>query len=523
MAYLSASCAFMNAFRPTSHGRHFHQTLHLATCILSLAVALRAASPEPAAAGPKAAPKYNVLILMADDARPWLGCYGDPEVKTPNIDRFSAKAVRFDQAFCQYPVCNPSRTSMLTGRYPNKTRMITNGIHHFRDIHPDWVTLPQYFKDHGYATINAGKLFHGRAQDLESWTEWIADQVPASARKGNEPISDVDESGTVAAQPRFRVLEGNGESGVDYWIADNGIKLLQKYRDQPFLLAVGFHAPHASPTAAKRFYDLYPLETRKLPPDFATKPTVPAGCPDFMLPKTNDVFYMKIENTPEEAKEVIRGYQAATSNVDWNIGRVLDELERLGLAEKTIVIVTSDHGYHNGEKGRWGKTSAFDVSLRVPLLVYVPGGGARGQASARTVELLDLYPTLADLCGLPPPAGVQGQSFSALLQDPAMDWPHAAFSMARTGGPIGYTVRTERYRYAEWGHGQQGAALFDHTLDPNETVNLVTKPELAPIVAEMRDRLKTAFEDDMPAQIPAVDPVYVPQHLQKKKPAPAGN
>lgn len=467
-----------------------------------------------AAAEKAARKKYNVLFLMADDARPWFGCYGASEMKTPHIDKLAAKSVRFQHAYCQYPVCNPSRTSMLTGRYPNTTRMVFNGIHHFRDIHPDWVTLPQYFRQQGYVTANAGKLFHGRAQDPASWTEWIADYVPAEHRKPNEPVSDVSaEDGTVAHQPRFRVLENNGESAVDYWIADSGMKLLRKYRDQPFFIGVGFHAPHASPTAARRFYDMYPLESMKLPPDFATKPTVPPDCPPTMLPKTNDVFYMEAENSEAAAKEVLRGYHAAVSNVDWNLGRVLDELEKLGLADNTIVIFTADHGYHNGEKGRWGKTTVFEVAQRVPLLVHIPGM-ERDQNSMRPVQLLDLYPTLCALCDLPIPPGLQGNSLDPLIKNPTADWPHPACSMSRTQGPLGYTVRTERYRYAEWQEGKGGSVLFDHKNDPNETTNLAHLESHAEVVKEMKRHLKNAF-GDMPSQIPAVDPVFVPKNLKK--------
>jgi arylsulfatase A-like enzyme len=488
----------------------------LQTTALGAAAAVARPAWAAGAAPAKRARPYNVLLLMADDARPWFGCYGVSEMKTPNIDRLAAGSVLFDHAYCQYPVCNPSRTSMLTGRYPNKTRQVLNGIHHFRDIHPDWVTLPQHFKQYGYATANSGKIFHGLAQDHASWTEWVADYVPEHARRGRVPVTDAPgEDGKVAPQPRYRVLEGNGEEGPDYWIAESGIKFLNKYKDRPFFIAVGLHAPHAAPTAARRFYDLYPLADMKLPRDFATRPTVPPGCPDFMLPATNDVFYMKVENTPEEAKEVIRGYHAAVSNADWNLGRVLDALARLGLAENTIVVFTADHGYHNGEKGRWGKTTVFEVAQRVPLIVRVPGGGGNGRGCQRTVQHLDLYPTLCELCGLPQPAGLQGHSLASLLADPKAAWAHPACGMSRTGGPLGYTVRTERYRYAEWDGGKTGSVLFDHASDPLETINLASTTAHASTVAEMKRLLAVAFENDMPSRIPATEPKYVPAHKSK--------
>jgi uncharacterized sulfatase len=209
------------------------------------------------------------------------------------------------------------------------------------------------------------------------------------------------------------------------------------------------------------------------------------------------------DTSPETAREVIRAYRASASWTDWNVGRVLDALARLGLAEKTIVVFTSDHGYHNGEKGRWGKTTVFEIALRVPLIIRVPGGISGGRVCGRTVQLLDLYPTLAELCGLPLPAGVQGHSLATLLQHPDAAWPFAAFSMAKTGGgPIGYTVHTERWHYAEWNGGEGGSVLFDVHQDPYERTNVAELPQHSRTVAELKALLKEAFVS-MPVRIPA--------------------
>jgi iduronate 2-sulfatase len=312
-----------------------------AAMLLTLPAALQAAD---------APRKWNVLFLMADDWRPEMACYGTPGMISPNVDKLAADGVRFDRAYCQFPVCNPSRTSLLTGRYPTQTGNIFNGDHHFRPLHPDFVTLPQYFKQHGYVTANAGKIFHGKAQDPPSWTEWIEDGVPREARRAasatqqtTKPAPPDNEEGAGAAGVRRVVLVGDGESDKDYWIAINGIKLLEKYKDQPFFIGIGFHRPHAIPTAPQKYFELYDVEKMPLPPDFAPRPALPKEIPATALPKDNDA-YMNDEVSPQTAREVLLAYRASATWVDWNIGRVLDALDRLGLADKTIVVLIGDHG-----------------------------------------------------------------------------------------------------------------------------------------------------------------------------------
>ena len=301
---------------------------------------------------------------------------------------------------------------------------------------------------------------------------------------------------------RYRVLPKDGDGDVDNWIAANGITLLNKYKDQSFFIAVGTHCPHAPPKAPQRFFDMYKLEDIKLPPDFASKPTAPTGCPSFMLPVTNDVFYMPNEVSPDLARRVIWATRAATSYADWNMGRLLDELDHLDLSKNTIVVFTSDHGYHLGEKGRFGKTTAFDTSLHVPLIVRVPDGAGNGKFSTRTVQLIDLYPTLAQLCGLPAPEGLQGRSFKELIETPTAVWDHPALSMAKTAGnAIGYTARTEKFRYVEWRNGQDGSVLFDVENDPSSTKNVADDPSYADTVKEMKKILKDGF-GVMPPNIP---------------------
>ena len=466
-----------------------------------LAISLPLLSGGLSVRGADAKKPFNVLFLMADDWRPEIGCYGSPGMLTPNIDKLAAGGVRFEHAYCQFPVCNPSRASMLTGQYPNATGVVFNGTK-LRDLHPDWITLPQYFLQHGYVTANSGKLFHGKIPDPPSWTEQIEEHVPREFRRAaaKSPADAGDDEGSGPAGVKFIMLEGDGQSDKDYHIASDGIQLLEKYKDQRFFIGVGFHRPHAIPTAPKRFYDLYDAAKMQLPPDFAPRPTLPAEIPAVALPKENDT-YMNSDTSPETAREVIRAYRASASWTDWNMGRVLDALERLGLADSTIVVFAGDHGYHNGEKGRWGKTTVFEIALRVPLIIRVPGAAGNGKASPRLVQLLDLYPTLCKLCGLAPPSDLPGHSLVTLLNSPDSVWPWPACSMAKTGGgPIGYSVRTEKWHYAEWNGGKDGAVLFDPQADPHEVKNLAGDSNQQAVIAEMKSILAKTF-GTMPPRI----------------------
>ena len=483
--------------------------LRAALCALILLLqpfAYAQAAPRAARQRPKK--KYNVLFLIADDLRPELGAYGKRGVRTPNIDRLAARGTRFDRAYAQYPLCNPSRTSLLTGRYPTETGVMDNNKY-FRAAHPDWVTLPQHFKNNGYATLRTGKIFHGGIDDQVSWSEGgesvdpsivnrgTNNQEPAPAPRprerdpdeveGDPPVQASNEGERRRmASDRIVVLEGDGESHGDYRTATRAVNYLERYRDKPFFLAVGFVKPHSPPTAPRKFFDLYDPARIKLPVDFAPRPAPPAGFPELSVPRRNADLFIGRDATPEQAREMIRAYRASTSFMDAQVGRVLDALERLGLKDSTVVVFWGDHGYHLGEKGKWSKAySLFEVGTRVPLLIAVPGGRAR--AAAGTVELLDLYPTLAEVCGLPrPPADVRGRSLAPLLRSPRARWEHPAYSVTLIQGKLGRAVRSGRWRYAEWDEGRAGAMLIDELNDPHELKNLAPDPTHARTVAEMK-------------------------------------
>ena len=428
---------------------------------------------EAAAAEPA---RYNVLFIAVDDLRPELACYGNKQVQTPHIDGLAAAGVRFERAYCQFPLCNPSRTSVLTGRHPTATGVIDNTVY-FRTAHPDVVTLPQLFKANGYVAARTGKIFHGGIDDTDAWTTGGEQRRDPGAPR---PRQDPNRSDQIVK------LDGEGESHNDYKTATQAVRLLEELQAKPFFLAVGFTKPHSPPTAPAKLFDLYDPAKIPLPPDFAGLPTVPPGFPAASVPPRSSDLFVGREATPEAAREMIRAYHASLTFTDTQIGRVLAALDRLKLRERTIIVFWGDHGYHLGEKGKWSKhNSLFEVAARVPMIICLPDG-PRGKSSPRTVQLLDMYPTLVELCGLPNAGGLQGHSLVALLADPQAAWPHPAFTVAKNGDAFGQSVRTERFRYSEWNGGAAGAVLFDEQADPHEMKNLAGDPQHAAIVAEMK-------------------------------------
>ena len=471
----------------------------LSTTCLPLFFLVNTLNAQPRAKSPTK-PKYNVLFIGADDLRPELGAYGVTAIKTPNIDRLARRATRFDNAYAQYPVCNPSRTSLLTGRHPTQTGVMNNNDY-FRRKHPDWVTLPQHFKENGYATLRTGKIFHGGIDDQISWTEGGEPIDPAITERGKTPrakLAKPDElpdspanqpAAKSSASDRIVVLEGDGEAHGDYKTATRAISYLEKYKDQPFFLAVGFVKPHSPPTAPKKFFDLYDVAKMQLPIDFGTTPKAPVGLPAISISPTNSDLFIGRESTPELSREMKRAYYASTSYMDAQVGRVLDALEKNSLADNTIIVFWGDHGYHLGEKGKWSKAySLYELGLRVPLIIAVPKG--KGQFSRRPVQLLDMYPTLAELCGLPKPFGTAGNSLTPLLKKPQTAWNFPAYSVTDYHGNLGKSVRTNRWHYVEWEAGKAGAMLFEHPNDPHELTNLAENVKYAKTVEEMKRLLE---------------------------------
>lgn len=465
--------------------------------IVLVAYSMRAHSRIPSVVAAPQRPKYNVLFLISDDLRPTLGSYGNNIVKTPNLDKLASRSMRFDRAYAQCPLCNPSRSSLLTGKYPTQTSVLDNE-YYFRALHPELVSLPQHFKANGYVTLRSGKIFHGGIDDTDSWTEGGERRNFAGAKR---PPSNAEGPERRAQSDRIVVLDGDGEKNGDYQDATRAIELMEKYKDQSFFLAVGTGKPHSPPAAPEKLFDLYDPDKIPLPPDFATHPAAPPGFPEISIARRNTDLFIGRDASTAEAREMIRAYYASVSFMDAQMGRVLNALDRLKLRDKTIVIFFGDHGYHLGEKGKWSKAySLFDVATRVPLLISVPG--MKSGISERTVGLLDLFPTLVDLCDLPQPyqspAKLEGNSLTTLLRNPKAKWDHPAFSVVVYQGKLGKSVRTERWHYVGWDDGKSGEMLLDTVKDPFEMKNLAADPSYAKTVDAMRKLLR---------QIPAVIPI----------------
>ena len=481
--------------------RDFLGTVAGAAAAAALPGVLPAEAAQPAR-------KPNVLFIMADDMRVELCCYGSMfHAQTPHLDALAQSGVRFDRNYCQFPLCNPSRASLLTGRKPARTSVLGNRTD-FRAAHPDWTTLPQLFKENGYVTVRAGKIYHGGIDDAKSWGE-TADSGgptddgsgPAVGKTKAVPRENVGgkpgdvlaplpaDNNRAAYSDRIVVLEGNGESHGDYHTADRTIEHLRKYQDQPFFIACGFVKPHSPPTAPQKFFDLYDVDKIQLTPDFAAWPTVPPGFPSAAIRKRNADLFIGRGASEAEAKEVIRAYLASISWTDWNVGRVLAELDKLGLRENTIVVFVVDHGYQLGEKGKWSKAgSLFEMGTRVPLIISAPGVDGNGVSCPRIVESLDIYPTLVELCGLPKQNEIEGASLAPLLKKPTAKWDKPGFSVWSEDGKTlhGVAVRTEKWRYAEFGeNGKNGAMLFDPHADPFEMKNLADDAAHKSVVAEL--------------------------------------
>lgn len=428
--------------------------------------------------------KLNVLFIAVDDLNTHIGCYGNPIVKTPNIDKLAAQGVRFDRAYCQYPLCNPSRTSLLTGRYPTTTKVTDNTLW-LRRAMPDVITLPQHFRANGYVTARTGKIYHGGLDDDKAWMEGGEPVRPP------KPLTPEEQAARKTNSDRWVAVEGSGEELPDFKTAGRGIELLEKYRDKPFFIAVGFVKPHTPLIAPKRFFDLYDPARIKLPADFAGKPTLASGVPSIALPPRSGDLFMEREATPELAREMISAYYACVSATDDHLGRVLEALDRMKLRDNTVIVFFGDHGFHLGEKGKWSKHgSLYEPGTHVPLIIVAPSAAGNGKVCRRTVELVDLYPTLVELCGLPPPKGLEGQSLAPLLKDPQAPWDHAAFTVSQRGKTLGRSVRTERYRYTGWDDEGKNAELYDYETDPGELRNLIADPSQAKTVATMKRLLR---------------------------------
>ena len=444
------------------------------------------------------ADRPNVLFIAVDDLRVELGCYGNAHVISPNIDRLAEQGTLFERAYCQQTVCNPSRASLLTGLRPDRLG-VWDLFTHFRQNLPDIVTLPQCFKQVGYHAQCVGKIFHNWRQD-----DWKGDHVSWSEPEFlHYATHGADTAEVDGALPPNLTSGADGiecrdvpdEAYYDGRVAAKAVEALQraKERDQPFFLAVGFWKPHTPFNAPKKYWDWYDRDTVPVPVHLDPPKSVPE------LAMTSSRYDGRAK--PEELREMHHGHLAAISYLDTQIGKVLDELDRLELRDDTIIVFWSDHGLHLGEHGLTRKTTAFELDAAVPMIIATPDHVA-GQRSSALVELLDVYPTLMDLCGIEALHPLEGRSLVPLLTDPDTAFklgvltqtPRPNYPKGERPKFMGYSLRTDRFRYTEWRNFDTGALvareLYDHSIDPDETVNLASVDRYADYLPELADHLE---------------------------------
>ena len=468
-----------------------HRISDFAWCVAAVFAANIIGATQPALAQQAHRPP-NVLVIMADDLNNDMGVYGHPMVKTPNLDRLAARGVRFDRAYNQFPLCSPSRVSLMTGLRPDTTR-VHDLVTDFRTVLPDVLTLPQMFKRNGYLTARIGKIYHygnpGQigTSGLDDPASWDVFVNPRGIDKDEEAqLTNFTPTRGLGSALAYYASPAPDEAHTDGQVAAETIALLEKNKDRPFFIGAGFYRPHCPFIAPKKYFDLYPLDRIRAPRSMPGSPEPPPAA-WFTTPPNWGI-------GEEGQRESIRAYYASITFLDANVGRLLDALDRLKLTDNTIVVFMSDHGYHLGERGQWMKQTLFERSARAPLIIAGPRVTARGRATSRIVEFLDVYPTLADLARLSPPPGLHGRSIVPLLGNPQAQWDHPALTQVRRGPPdnhfMGYSVRTEKWRYTEWDEGKRGVELYDEASDPDEMRNLAAEAKYRDTVVEMQRLLR---------------------------------
>lgn len=459
-----------------------------------------------------AADKPNVLFIAVDDLSAALGCYGDLVANTPNIDRLAATGVRFDRAYNQLPLCNPTRASVMTGLRPDQIK-VYDLDRHFRDELPNVVTLSQAFQRAGYFAARVGKIYHYNVpasigtngfDDPPSWNQTIN---PIGRDKTDEAlVFNAEPHRKISGALSWLAADGTDKEQTDGMIATEAIQLMRQKQDEPFFLGVGFFRPHTPFVAPKKYFQMYPLDEIRLPfapaDDRSDIPTAAFAhncpIPNYSLP------------TPI-LKQAVQAYYACVSFIDAQVGRLLDELDRSGLADNTIVVFWSDHGYHLGEhNGIWQKRTLFEQGARTPLIIRAPQAEGNGQSCRRIVEFVDIYPTLTNLAGVKAPPDLAGRDLSPLIQDPIKEWQGLAVTQVlrpqdnRLDSMVmGCSIRSDRWRYTEWAEGTAGVELYDHHADPMEFHNLAIEPDQAAAAAirALQPKLRARASGKVP-QVP---------------------
>ena len=474
--------------------------------LLAVAAACGAAllSQAAEAAEPTGPVRPNVLFLAVDDLRPQLGCYGQAQMHSPNIDRLAGGGFRFGRAYCNVPVCGASRASLMTGIRPARNRFVTYDTWAEKDA-AGVTTLNTHFRSHGYYAVSLGKVFHHAPDNVQGWSEppwrpedpWMRYQLPESQRAWKENRQKT-KRGRALGPPTESADVPDSAYG-DGELADRAVTDLRRLagKDGPFFLAVGFYKPHLPFLAPKKYWDLYPEGEISLPDNYSR----PQDAPDAAIHNWGELrAYAGVPKqgpvSDEMALRLIRGYYACVSFTDAQIGKLLDELDRLEIADETIVILWGDHGWNLGEHTLWCKHCCFETSMRVPLLVRAPGFEA-GKSTDALVEYVDIYPSLCELSGLPLPDHLDGRSFVPLMNDPDLAWKEAAIGRYVSGD----TIRTDRYRFTEYTDRQGqfvARMLYDHQVDPNENVNLSERTESEDLDRQLRAQLHAGMGKPSP-------------------------
>ena len=433
--------------------------------------------------------KLNVLLIMADDLRDFGGAFTKEVVKTPNLDRLRARGTTFERAYVQYPVCNPSRSSMMTGLRAEQTGIVGNDIP-LRQTMPDVITLPQLCKEAGWQSHAFGKLYHlggGRnAAAKQRWMDagrsWHTAQASEATKTGRELLEGRNVTDGALAWCRWGAADGTDADQPDGQLAADTVAMIEKLGDTPWFIGCGFMKPHDPFIAPKKYFDLYPPSELKIWSDPADMQAVRKESVGF-----GDYGTAFAKFSERERRELFRAYLAGTSFMDAQLGRVLDALDRHKLWDSTLVIFLGDHGYHTGERNWWNKNTLFERSCRAPLIIAAPGMKG-GQQTSSLIELVDLYPTVADFCGLKMPHAAAGESLRPILADPAASIKDAAYTLVTRGDKLyGQSIRTARWRCTRWSDG--GTELYDHDADPEELRDV--SAQHADIIAELTARIHT--------------------------------
>ena len=422
----------------------------------------------------------NVLFIVVDDLNNTLGTYGHPIVLTPNIDNLAKQGIQFNRAYCNYAVCNPSRSSFLTGVLP-ETIGITDNRTPLQSKIGDKVTLPALFKKNGYYTASLGKIFHrgGDHNDLKAWDDIFTFNTTELGKKGEER----NITGGALKWCRWKAAEGEDEDQQDGQVAKQAIEIIKSNKEKPFFLAVGFHKPHDPFIAPKKYFDLYPLVTCD-PPILPEGWTAPYA---HSLPNQTVIFS---QFTDQDKREFLRSYYACTSFMDAQVGKVIDALKEENLMENTLIVFLGDHGYHLGEHQWWNKVTIYEKGQNAPMIIVDGEKNIAGVESNAMIEFIDLYPTLADVCDLKNvPDYLEGKSFRNVLENPLSSFRDVVYAIIRRGDMIGKTVKTRDWRYIEWDNGKQGYELYNEHSDPLEYNNLAENSSYDDVQALMKQML----------------------------------